>query len=274
MYRTFLLVLLAGCPKPPPPSSVTEQIPSLSGLSVLEETDSEPTLLAVADAKKAGEPRLFRIWGKTILPFDGALASAADLEGLTQMDGDTWWAITSNREVHPFDLVDGKPKEGKVFSLDGGPETEGFAAASVGGAHLLVWGARGVPGREGGAIWAAIVAEDGTVGEVTALGPVEPKDRDPCERSIGALWLLGDGTLYAAATVDPDDCTPMRSQIYTAGVVVVAGGTISFIADGTRLDPKIDDHKVEGLTRDGAGSWWLAYDDETGGGIARWVPQP
>jgi hypothetical protein len=306
-------VLLTGCapseqaPEPAFGSSIertpdewraTEPLRDLSGLAWV----AGDVFVTVHDAKRADYPRVTLVETPTAhggirvrhLDVDWPEAEggiAFDLESVTRIPGTDLYLLAESGDngrgpqrlflVHltldGIDLLETVSWPVSVFNV------EATAVVEVEGALYFLYAERSQGEPVTRLRWAPMQLDPLRFGDFEEVEVGVPSD-EGMNRPIVDLAIAADGTIYAAASYDPDvDTGPYTSGIFRVGRLAVAAG-----AEASRATVQRDTNpqwmaltnglKIEGLAiREGEGyarTLFYGTDDEYYGGILRpvWMP--
>lgn len=231
----------------------------ISGMAIIEQTDSTASFLIVHDNKKRGEPRAAIVtvkgteqpqytpldWPKNALP--------KDLEAIAIVPGETnqFLALTSAGKVYHIRLINSYStiEVLKVFELPQMPNNsnfEGLALQRINGTLIAVWADRGKNKHPGILYWTALDLATYTFSKpVHSLSMTMPWPVDH-RRNISDIKIDSSGALFLTSTSDPGNNGPFASALYLAGNFQVRFGHITFIPSQPPVPLwRFNDHKVE-----------------------------
>jgi hypothetical protein len=305
----FFLSACTGDPGSVPPASpdglveaegwtATNPLRDLSGLAWVE----GDVFVTVHDVKSADYPRVTLVQTPTAhgglrvrhLPVAWPEAEGGmshDLESVTRIPGTDQYILAESGDNNR-----GPQRLFRVsISLDGGLtlletvpwpvsvfNVEATAVADVDGALYFLYAERSQGERTTLLRWAPMTLDPLTFGDFEEVRVGPPSD-EGMNRPIVDLAVAMDGTIYAAASYDPDvDTGPYTSGVFEVGVIRVrtegSGGAEIVLTPRPRWTALTNGLKIEGLAiREGPDhprALFYGTDDEYYGGILRpvWTP--
>jgi hypothetical protein len=253
----------------------------ISGMAIIEQTDSTASFLIVHDNKKRGESRAAIVtvegtqqpwytpldWSKKHLP--------KDLEAITVVPEETnqFLALTSAGKVYHIRLIDSDSTVEvlNIFDLPQIPDHsnfEGLALQRLNGSLIAVWAHRGKNEQPGILYWTELDLATYTFSKpVHSLSLIMPWPVDHV-RHISDLKVDSSGALFLTSTSDPGNNGPFASALYLAGNFQVRFGYITFLPSQSPVPLlRLNDHKVEAfdLLPGAKGSLIFGTDDENFG---------
>jgi hypothetical protein len=308
----FLLAIgtlggIAGCaptesspeslPFPTPEWTSTQPLRDLSGLAWVE----GDVFVTVHDIKSAAYPRVTLVQmptahgGIRVRHLDVAWPEVEggmshDLESVTRIPGTNRYLLAESGDtgrgsqrlflveisLEGLELLETVPWPVPVFNV------EATAVAQVDSALYFLYAERS-QGEEGTPLrWAPMRLDPLGFGDFEQVWVGMPSN-EGMNRPIVDLAVSADGTLYAAASYDPDvDTGPYHSGVFRVGRILSTGGegggaTVQLEAE-PRWTALANGLKIEGLAiREGDGyprTLFYGTDDEYYGGILRpvWTP--